>query len=108
VDINAFFISVPHDGSMDIAPTGGLGVAMQHAQRGLRDATERFAEAAERIAAIGVARAPPADASLLTPQTEPDLPFTMTDAVLAQRAYIANLLTVRTADEMAEDLLRSV
>jgi hypothetical protein len=93
---------------MVISPTGGLGVAMQHAQRGMRDATARFAEAAERIATADVARGPPPDASLLTPQTEPDLPFTMTDAVLAQRAYTASLLTARTADEMAEELARSL
>jgi hypothetical protein len=93
---------------MDIAPTGGLGAALHHARRGMRDAGERLAEAAGRIAQSGVARAPPADASLLTPQAQPDLPFTMTDALIAQRAYVANLLTARTADEMAKELLRSV
>jgi hypothetical protein len=73
---------------------------MAAAVGGLRRAGAQAAEAAQRIAA------PPATGAM--PRAEPagDPGLAVVDLLVARRAYQANAMVVRTADAMAEALLR--
>jgi flagellar basal body rod protein FlgG len=98
-------------GRMTIAPVGGLGAAIHHAQRGMQDAAQRFAQAAEAIAAPAapVRETPPAvTPPLAMDMPAMDMPGAMISAMQAQRAYEANIATIRTADAMQRELLRSM
>jgi flagellar hook protein FlgE len=97
---------------MTIPPiSSGPAGAIAAAARGLHRAGTQAADAAGRIAAAG---APPismagdgaARGALEAVAAAPDLAGGMVDLLLARQAYAANAMVMRSADEMAEELVR--
>lgn len=94
------------------------GTAISSALNALRMYSRRVDRAAETIAAAGLVdvTAPPADPDAgggpTTPPPAPgpvmDLAGAMTDMMIAQRAFSAQLRVLRTADEMLRDTVDTI
>jgi hypothetical protein len=82
-----------------VGPVTAIGAALG----GLRRAAGQATEAAGRIAAAG---APPADPLPNGVPDVPDLGRAAVDLIAARRAYQANAAVVRTADAMADEVIR--
>jgi flagellar hook protein FlgE len=89
----------------------GQATAMAAARGGLLRAGAQAADAAGRIAAgasplAGIPADVSAQAVLQAAAAAPDLAGAMVDLLQAKQAYAANAVVLRSADEMAGELLR--
>jgi hypothetical protein len=86
-----------------IQPALPVGAAL----RGMRTAATRMEQAAQRIS--GAATLPSSrdvTAAFSAQQAASGLPGAALDLLMARRAYEANVVVLRSAEEMAADLLR--
>ncbi len=81
------------------------------AARGLAEATSRLEHNAQRVALVGLERAPSAEKITISPEAraaidqQDDLVRATTDRMTASISFKANIKTMQTAQEMDETLL---